>query len=147
MTAKEVLAIVFCYGAGIWFAALALKKRSALNQARHWLSTKGRIIESVEYKDAARKATHFRIRYEFHVGEKIEGATPRLSGDWFWNNKQQTAFVSRFVPGGEVEVFYDPRDPKKNCLDCTDASGITAMWVLAVGGTLLASVLVWLHLK
>ncbi|HKS36171.1 MAG TPA: DUF3592 domain-containing protein, partial [Verrucomicrobiae bacterium] len=115
-----------------------------MKRAQRWLSAPGRIVESTLYKDPHQNRTHFRIRYEFSVGEKIEGATPRVSGDWFWSDKQQAAFVSRFVPGQQVEVFYDPRDPKQNCLDRNDNSGIAAMWVIAAGGTLLASLIVWL---
>ena len=94
----------------------APKKRALLKRTRRWLSTQGRILESTLYKDPGRNATHFRIRYEFSVGERIEGSTPRIAGDWFWNNKQQAAFVARFTPGQKVEVFYDPRDPKQNRL-------------------------------
>jgi hypothetical protein len=145
MMIKAVLAICVGYGAGVWFSTLALKKQSALNRARGWFNVRGRILESTLYKDPQKNATHFRIRYEFHVGERIEGCTPRIAGDWFWNDKQQTAFVARYTPGAEVEVYYDPRDPRQNCLDRTDSSGISAMWVIALGGTLLASLLVWLQ--
>jgi hypothetical protein len=41
-------------------------------------------------------------------------------------------------------VFYDPIAPQVSCLDRTDTSGISVMWILAVGGTVLASLLVWL---
>ena len=146
MTPKAILAICVGYGAGIWFSLLALRKRSLMKRAQRWLSAPGRIVESTLYKDPHQNRTHFRIRYEFSVGEKIEGATPRVSGDWFWSDKQQAAFVSRFVPGQQVEVFYDPRDPKQNCLDRNDNSGIAAMWVIAAGGTLLASLIVWLQI-
>jgi len=45
-----------------------------------------------------------------------------------------------------VEVFYDPMNPNKNCLDRTDRSGITAMWCIAIGGVALASFLLWMLL-
>jgi hypothetical protein len=143
MTPKAILAICGGYGAGIWFTILALKKRAIFERAKRWLSTQGRILESTIYKDAARNRTHFRVRYEFAVGERIEGSTPRLAGDWFWNNKQQTAFVARYTPGQPVEVFYDFRDPKQNCLDRTDRSGILVMWLIAISGTVLASLILW----
>jgi hypothetical protein len=145
MTAKAIFAICIGYGAGIWFSVLALKKAASLRRAESWTRTQGRIMEATLYKDPDRNATHFRIRYEFLAGQRIEGTTPRIAGDWFWNGKQQAAFVSRYVPGQAVEVFYDPRDPTRNCLDRNDRSGITIMWIIAVGGTLLASLLVWLQ--
>lgn len=145
MTAKAILAILGGYGAGIWFSILAWRKQATQERAEGWIPTKGRILEATLYKDPQRNATHFRIRYVFQVGEPIEGNTPRLSGDWFWNNKQQTAFVARFIAGQEAEVFYDPRDPTKNCLDRMDRSGIWALWAIALGGTILATLIVLLY--
>jgi hypothetical protein len=144
MQLKAILAICVGYGAGLWFGILALRKQLLFNRAMGWLNTRGRILESLVYRDPRRNATHFRVRYEFFVDYRIEGSTPRIAGDWFWNQKQQAAFVARYVPGEEVEVFYDPRNPNWNCLDRTDRSGITCMWLIALGGILLASLLVWL---
>src|SRR5262245_43929180 len=146
MTFKTILAICVGYGAGIWFLIQALKRRALLEEARHWLITTGEIIESTVCTDPGRRSTHFRVRYRFAVGETIEGATPRLSGDWFWNNKQQAAFVARYAAGQRVEVFYNARDLKRNCLDRSDRSGIAPMWVIAAGGPILASLLLWLRL-
>ena len=142
---KTFLAIAAGYGAGVWCSISALRKIRAIAAARHWPSALGKILESREYSDPAGKATHFVIRYEFVVGDRIEGNTPRLSGEWFWSNDAQSEFVVRYVAGEPVEVFYDPRDPKRNCLDRGDRSGITALWVIAIAGTALASALVWLQ--
>ena len=147
MEAKALIAIAFGYGAGAWLAIAASRKASHMKQAQRWIGTRGRILESVICNDPGGKTSSFRIRYEFLVGERIEGNTPRVSGVWFWNNREQAAFVARYVPGDEVEVFYDTRNPRNNCLDRTDRSGITAMWVLAFGGIALASLLVWLEMK
>jgi hypothetical protein len=138
---KGILAIAVGYGAGIYFSIAAWKKSSLMRAASRWPSVRGRIIESTLFKNAQGK-THFRVRYEFVVGERIESDTARLCGDWFWNNEAQAAFVARFSPGQEVEVYFSPRDSRQNCLDRTDRSGITAMWVIAVGGVTLASILV-----
>ncbi len=146
MPLKTILAICIGYGAGIWFSVMALRKQAALNRARFWVGTRGRILESTLTRDPDSNRTHFRVRYEFEAGGRIEGSTPRLAGDWFWNDRRQAAFVSRYTPGQEVEVAYDPRDPRQNCLDRTDRSGVTCMWIIAAGGTVLASLLVWLQL-
>ena len=144
MTPKAILAICAGYGAGIWFSIDACRRTVLLKKARKWPSVLGEILESTTYKDPGGKSTNFRIRYRFAVGETIEGATPRLSGEWFWNKKQQAAFVARFVAGQHVEVFYDPCDPKRNCLDRDDRSGIAPMWIMAVSGVVMASLLLWL---
>ena len=144
MTLKAILAILFGYGAGVWFTVEALRKRAAFNRAQSWPNTPGRILESALVKDSSGKYTDLRVRYEFHPGQRIEGATPRITGVWFWNNKEQAEFVARYTVGQEVEVYYDPGNPALNCLDRTDRSSIAVMWILALGGTVLASLLVWL---
>jgi hypothetical protein len=146
MNPKEALTIVVSYGVGAWFAASALKKMLSLQRVRHWPSIEGTITESVLYQDPARKNhTHFRVQYEFTVGDRIVGSTPRFSGDWFWNNKRQAAFVARYAPGQKVEVFYDPKNPAKNCLDREDQSGIVILWIIVVAATAAATFLVWLE--
>jgi hypothetical protein len=140
---KGIIAICVGYGAGIRFSILAIRKQTLLDRSQRWLSAPGRILESTLIRNA-RGHGSFRIRYEFYVGERIESSTPRLSGKWFWTSKQEAAFVSRYASSQEVEVFYDSRDPKQNCLDRTDRSGITVMWLLALGGIFLGSILVWL---
>jgi hypothetical protein len=143
---KAYATIIAAYAVAAGVAGKALIRSRSFNRAAWWPSARGRILESVLYQDAARKgATHFRVRYEFKVdGQQIEGSTPRLCGDWFWNNQQQAAFVDRFQPGQEVEVFYDPLKPATNCLDRADRSGLAALWVLAGGTFAVASVLVWI---
>src|SRR2546425_13059615 len=69
MPIKAIIAICIGYGAGVWFSMLAVRKKVLLARAKDWLSARGRILESTLYKDPNRNATHFRVRYEFHVGE------------------------------------------------------------------------------
>lgn len=147
MSGKGAIAIAFGYGAGIWFVIAAIKRRLLLQQAQRWILTRGRIIESRVVTQNGGKTSDVLIRYEFLAGERIEGSTPRVSGEWFFNNKQQAAFAARYVPGTEAEVFYDPRNPRNNCLDRTDATGVIVMILLAIGGSALASLLVWLERK
>jgi hypothetical protein len=144
MSAKAMLAACLGYGAGIWFFILAVKKRALLERAKRWWSTTGCILESTVYRDAERNANHFRVRYEYHVGQRFEGATPRIAGDWFWNDRQQAAFVARYTAGQQVEVFYDPRDPRQSCLNRTDTSGIDILWLISVGGFFLGTVIMLL---
>jgi hypothetical protein len=142
---KGYLIIGSAYAVAIGVACKALVRSRSFSRAAWWPAARGRIIESFLYQDAPRKATHFKVRYAFTVdGQRIESDTPRLCGDWFWNNQQQAAFVDRFQPGQEIDVFYDPLNPKANCLDRTDRSGISAMWIIAAAAFLAASALVWI---
>jgi len=146
MNGKGALAIVVGFGAGAWFGGSAVRKMLVFQRARHWPAVRGKIIESLVLRDPGRRnATHFRVSHEFVIGDRIRGDTPRLSGEWFWNNRPQAEFVARFAPGQEVDVFHDPRDPRRNCLDRDDRGGSHAEWVLALGGTVLAGLLVWLE--
>lgn len=144
MTGKKIIAICAGFGAGIWFCFEALKQARALNRAAWWPSVQGRILESALVKAPDGRHTHFLVRYEFTIGERIESTTPRLCGDWFWNNKLQQAFIDRYQPGQTVEVFYEPNDPRQNCLDRNDRSGIVAMAIISISATTLATILVWL---
>ena len=145
MTVKGVLAILCGYGFGIRFTILAIRKSIAMRSAQSWHSTRGTILESGTFIDE-QKRRHFRVRYEFVGVQRMEGDSPRLSGDWFWNDAQQEEFVARYRPGEPVEVLFDPRDPHRNCLDRSDRSGVTSLWVLALGGIAAASILVWLSM-
>ena len=144
MDYKGMFAVAVGYGAGIWCAWLALGKTLVFQRAKHWPGVRGKITESIVVRDEKGKAIAFSIRYEFTVGDRMEGSTPRLSGGGFWTDKQQAEFVARYAPGQDVEVFYDPRNPRRNCLDRQDKSGISTLWVVAALGTILASALVWL---
>lgn len=147
MTIKGLLCIPFGFGAGLWFGFAALQKSVVMSRAKYWPSVKGTILESAIIPDLRRRRTHFKVRYEFILGERIESVTPRIAGDWFWNNQLQEAFVARYAPGQVVEVFYDPRNPKINCLDRKDRSGIFALGILAIGATTLAALLLWAWLS
>lgn len=142
MDLEAALAIGIGFSMGLGFGWAAVRKHLLLARARHWPSVRGRILVSEVYRDEARGAQHFRIRYQYRMGDLAEGSTPRLSGDWFWSDRAQAAFVARFLPGSEVEVFYDPSDPRRTCIDRTDRSGVGAMAVLALMGTVLATTLV-----
>jgi hypothetical protein len=147
MTGKAIFAMAVGYGSGGWFTYSAIRRTLLLRRATQWFSARGHILESTTCRDPGSQKTHFRVRYEFDVGERIEGATPRLSGDWFWGDKDQKAFVARYVAGQEVEVFYDPMNPNKNCVDRTDRSGITALWCIAIGAAAFASFILWVFLS
>lgn len=141
MLFKTVLAIALGLGFGSWFSWVALRRSRDMARAQQWRSTSGRILEST--LQVVDRKKHFRVRYEFTAIGRVEGETPRVSGDWFWSDRGLRAFVARFAPGQTVEVFFDPHDPRKSCIDRSDRSGITALWVLALGLIGMAAFLTW----
>jgi Protein of unknown function (DUF3592) len=144
MNTNAILCIPIAYGAGIWCGIKAFRNWRRFSEAKYWPSVQGTILESVIIPDVENKRTHFRVRYEFALGDRIESCTPRLSGDWFLNNRLQEEFVARYSSGQTVEVFYDPRDPKLNCIDKTDKSGIHVLGWISLAGFVGGSVLLYL---
>ncbi len=140
---KIFLAIAAGYGAALWCGTSALRKSWLLARARRWPSTRGKILEAVFYEEQDPDRTHSALRYEFTVGERIEGCTGRLSGGLFWSKDEEADFIYQFVMGDEVEVFYDPADPRRNCLDRDDPGGIFMLWFTAAAGAIIASACAW----
>jgi hypothetical protein len=156
--------IVICavgFGTAVGCAVTAARRTIALRKAAHWPSVRGKIIESYAYHD--KYNGYFRIRYEFPVAyeitsptsrlprhargsAKITGSTPRLSGKWFWTSIQMDAFVARYPVGQEVEVFYDPENPRRNCLDREDRGGLLPLWFGTALAVICTALLAWASL-
>jgi Protein of unknown function (DUF3592) len=120
-----------------------LKTWRNYRSAQSWEVAHGVILESVIYMDVARKAENFRIRYEFDVGERIEGNTPRASGDFFYTDGIQREFVNRYRSGQAIAVYYHPLNPRKNCIDRTDGSGVVAKAGMFLITLFISGVLGW----
>jgi len=125
-------------------AVTAARRTIALRKAVHWPSVRGKIIKS--YASHGRFSNYCRIRYAFVVGHEITGSTPRLSGKWFWTSIQMDAFVARYPVGQEVEVFYDPENPRRNCLDREDRGGLLPLWFGAALAVICTALLAWASL-
>jgi len=137
----QILLFGGAIGSAVGCAVSAARKTIALRKALRWPSVPGTIIESRTIYGS--KKRDYRIRYVFVAGHEITGSTPRLSGDWFWNTNQMEAFVARYPAGREVEVFYDPENPRRNCIDRKDRRGIRLLWVGAVVAIICTALLVW----
>ena len=127
---REILIICGVgFGTALGCAVAAARKTITFRKAVHWPSVPGTIVESWTRYQARGGGGSFRIRYAFVVGHEITGSTPRLSGSWFWTTTQMEKFVARYPVGREVEVFYDPENPRRNCLDRKDRGGLLPLWV------------------
>ena len=137
--------IIICgvgLGTALGCAVAAARKTVAFHKAVHWPSVPGTIVESWTRYQARGGGGSFRIRYAFAVGHEITGSGPRLSGSWFWTTRQMEKFVARYPVGREVEVFYDPENPGRNCLDRKDRGGLLPLWVGAVVAALCTALLI-----
>jgi hypothetical protein len=94
--------------------------------ARRWQSGRG-VVSSSElgFRD---EDNVLRIRYEYVVerfpDQTFQGTTPRACGGAFRSEEDRRALVARFPAGSPVDVFYDPRNPRRSCLDRSDMSAI-----------------------
>ena len=146
MLSQQSREIVIICGVGfitaLGCAVAAARKTITFRKAVHWPSVPGTIVESWTRYQARGGGGSFRIRYAFAVGHEITGSTPRLSGSWFWTTTQMEKFVARYPVGREVEVFYDPENPRRNCLDRKDRGGLLPLWVGAAVATICTALLV-----
>ena len=141
--------IIICavgFGTALGCAVAAARKTITFRKAVHWPSVPGTIVESWTRYQARGGGGSFRIRYAFMVGHEITGSTPRLSGSWFWTTTQMEKFVARYPVGREVEVFYDPENPRRNCLDREDRGGLLPLWVGAALAVICTALLAWVLL-
>lgn len=144
MRPKAILVGVFAIGAALFYAGRALWRWRTFHAAQYWPSATGTILESCVYRESEDAAEEFRVRYEFTADSKVIGDTPRLCGKWFWTLAAQREFVGRFQPGQSVDVYFDPEDPSRNCLDRDDVTSFLAEATMAVIFLGVGVLLLWL---
>lgn len=127
MDYKVVAGFWLCASIAAWNAWRCVQLWWRLQRAQAWPSVPGTVTCSATWftDTKLQRGLHFGVWYTFvRNGREVRGDTPRLSGDWFWNDATQKAFVARFVPGQAVRVFVDPAGSGRSCLDRTDRSGL-----------------------
>jgi hypothetical protein len=144
---KALLGGVAAVGIAVATFGDVVRRWLRFRAARGWTETTGRITESCLYRDPERNdMINFRVNYQFETfsGEVIIGTTPRLCGNWFWSQRAQQEFVDRFTTGDEVNVYYDPAAPHRNCLDRRDGSSFWAQSCTAIIMATIGGLLVWM---
>ena len=99
-------------------------------RAKGWPSTRGLILES-KMVPGVRGSERLYITYEYFLPEAHTGS--RISPAWhlFTTGSRQKACLARFPKGAEVDVYYDPADPKTSCLNPKETSGIKGLFALS----------------
>jgi hypothetical protein len=148
---KTVAGWIFAGGfmcLGLIFLALGGYEFWQGSKTKNWPAAPGRIIESeIEsgsstsrpYGRASRRDTDYsvRIRYSYAVaGQKLEGQRLQYGNESHDKRSSAKQQQSLYPAGKEVQVFYDPTNPKDSVL--VKGSGIS--W-LAVGLGFMALVL------
>lgn len=109
--------------------------------ARHWAVGDGRVVQSrVQVIDAGQdeEADKLRFRYVFTVGAQAYEGTRIRAGQELdltivgsgWSTARCDA--RRYPPGTAVRVLYDPRNPKRCCLEAGGWPGILAKLVFCL---------------
>ncbi len=117
---------------GVGTACFAAYRKRLMTEAQQWPSTRGRVTASELL--SGRGGTSIILYYEFAAPAMIIGRTPRMSGAQFRTEAEQRAFLDRFPKGSEVAVYFNPTNPKQNCLDRTDTSGFSVLRMLSILG-------------
>lgn len=124
---------------GLWLAAGRAERR--IEESQRWLSVRGRVVSSKISR--ARSNRWPTVRYAYEVrGVRHESA--RLA--FIQKNRSQAecqAVVDRYPPGAEVDVWYDPMQPKSSVLEREgDARGLRIAAVVCGGLFLLVLVII-----
>ena len=148
---KTVVGWIFAAGfmcLGIVFMALGGYHFWEGSKTKNWPATPGRIIESeIESRTttsrphgrASRRDTDYsvRLRYSYEVaGQKLESRRLQYGNESHDKRSSAKQEQSLYPAGKEVQVFYDPTNPKSSVL----VKGSGTSW-LAVGLGLMALVL------
>lgn len=136
--ARTVIAIG-ALGSGCWALGLAARDGLRSRAASRWTRVRGRIVSA----ESARRSTGMhgghgvyregRIAYEYEWrGRTFAGRRIHAGGDVWIGSGSAEEILRRFPVGSEADVYVDPADPARSCLDPGGAA-----WILnAAGGAL-----------
>lgn len=150
MNFQQILLTVCVVLASVHFFMAALNI-FRVKYSESWPSTKGIILNSeVSCMGSSTGNTTFRtmIRYRYAVGtEEFICSTLCIGGELVTSERQRVQDrCDKYPVGSEVEVYYNPKNPRKACLE--KRSEMT-LFLIALGGCLLvlgAGVYLWIEL-
>jgi hypothetical protein len=96
-------------------------------RAKDWPTTRGLITESKIIPAAYRRPAELVINYDYFLPEKFSGF--RVTPEWqlFLTSRKQKEYLERYPNGAEVDVFFDPKDPRISCLNPRETNGINGL--------------------
>jgi hypothetical protein len=137
MNAAVWIYLVVTLGAMIWLSwhyALAV-------ESTRWPSVQGKVRRAwVERTDNEYSYYSPRVEYEYNVDGILHSSTTVwLTGDKSWLRGRAERVAASYQAGNPVDVWYDPKMPKRATLKPGGAGGLLAMLVaISVAGPLLA---------
>ena len=140
----EGLLMILLGLAGLWGAWYWIRLRRRVHA---WPTVRGRITErqTIQPTDRGRTTVPaFRwspeVRYSFRVGG-TDYAGDKIWLPWSWTNTKPKAEAFLATVPDDVDVRYDPADPKTSCLYAPPVSNV--YWYGVPGVLLLGTGLIW----
>lgn len=101
-----------------------------------WLTADAVVVRSEVVRSESLPPVRFVIEYVFHVGgDSYSGSSLRFSPVRM-TEENIAALTGRFLPGEEIEIHFDPRNPHRNVVWRETSQGVARAYGL--GGTLTA---------
>jgi len=145
MSGTVLLAWAFASIGPLLFGSKALRGWARVREAQKWQMTSGTItVSGIQHghDGGGNQVSEAKIEYEFEVDGRVVGTTPLASDQLFFGPDDMGAFVRRFPVGAKVDVFYDPSNPSRSCVDRSDVTSIKTNAILAGALAALGAVVV-----
>jgi len=120
----------------------ALYKAVQVKCSHSWSRTKGEVLESEVVRDVsgdvqgATRTFGARLRYQYIVdGQKFECGTLCVGGELNTGSRQRAQDrCDQYPVGSQVDVYYNPKNPRKACLE---QRGEGALILILIGAVFL----------
>lgn len=119
----------------------AIRHLSLGEAAKSWHRTTGRVVETKSDPNAKRPSVNFVV--EFEVEKALYECTEYWAG---WRYSTPSSQFNSKRRGGGVEVWYDPFDPSRSCLQPGTRPQTIGIMLLGLGPIILI-VGAWVHDK
>ena len=129
---------------GLFLVVEGINQLRLGSKSSHWPAAEGRIISSRIFlsshreigggKSGARSTTYsVQVRYSYEVDDQtFEGSRLSYGEEGHSNRSEAQKVLARYPQGKEVEVYYDPMDPKRSVL----VRGPGMSWLVLVMGAM-----------
>lgn len=118
----QLIAVPFLVsnGRNLWLAA----------QSKHWSKTKGIVVRGLDYSLSG--ILEFLYSYEIN-GTTHEGKTPFFANSYKnLGRKKSWDLIEKYSEGKQIDVFYNPSNPKLSTLEPGRKDGIVSSLLLMV---------------
>ena len=127
---------------GLSLLGVGIKKYIVSQESKSWPSVKGVVVSSsmrVDQHDIEVEQYHAHVSYEYVVDAKEFYSRK----EYLLQKAEAKSYVEKYPEGSEIDVFYQPDNPKITMLEPGTQKGWTLMFVGLFFSLLSASMLVF----